>query len=232
MQYVGFERIDAKTNKILSREMRYSNKKIIDMNKSPEEIISINTALWNKIYKASILKKIKEIENPPRILEDMMYLALVYLKIEKISFVDECLYCYMLREGSAMNTLKENEVKNIQQVMIDIKDEYIKSGCSKEKIEVLSSIAFLHLGISLMLRVFEKNRKEFKKEYKENIEFLDNYFKEWRTTKYLKITYTLFKCRKNLKVAIVKKVYSLNLFYLFLSIYKFITEKLKIDIKW
>ena len=60
MQYVGFERIDAKTNKILSREMRYSNKKIIDMNKSPEEIISINTALWNKIYKASILKKIKE----------------------------------------------------------------------------------------------------------------------------------------------------------------------------
>lgn len=232
LQYVGFERIDTVTNKILSREMRYSDKKIINMNESPEEVISINTALWNKMYKTSILKEIKEIDNPPRILEDMMFLALIYLKIEKISFVNECLYYYMVREGSAMNTLKENEISNIQQVMINIREEYIKNKSSEEKIEVLSAIAFLHLGISLMLRVFEYNKKEFKKEYKENIKFLDKYFKEWRTTKYLKMTYTIFKCRKNLKVAIVKKVYSLNLFYLFLSIYKIITEKLKIDIKW
>ena len=47
---------------------------IIDMKKNPEDVISLNTALWNKIYKASILKSIKEIENPPRILEDMMYI--------------------------------------------------------------------------------------------------------------------------------------------------------------
>lgn len=232
LQYAGFERIDAKTNKILSKEVKFSDNKIIDMNKSPEEVISINTALWNKIYKTSILKEINDIENPPRILEDMMFLALVYLKINKISFVGEYLYYYMVREGSAMNTLKENETESIQQVMINIKDEYTKNECSKEKMEVLSSMAFLHFGISLMLKVFENNRKEFKKEYKKNLKFLDKNFIEWRTTKYLKIGYTFFKCRKNLKVAIVKKMYILNLFTLFLNTYKFVTEKLKIDIKW
>ena len=232
MQYAGFERIDAKTNKILSKEMKYSDKKIIDMKKSTEEVISINTALWNKIYKTSILKEIKEIENPPRILEDMMFLALVYLKINKISFVEDYLYYYMVREGSAMNTLKEDEIKSIQQVMITIKEEYKNSEYAKERMEVLAAMAFLHFGISLMLKVFENNRKDFKKEYKQNLEFLDKNFNEWRTTKHLKIGHTLFRCRKNLKVAIVKKVYSLNLFYLFLSTYKVIAEKLKIDIKW
>lgn len=212
--------------------MKYSASKTIDMKEKPEEVISINTALWNKMYKASILKEIKEIENPPRILEDMMFLALVYLKINKISFVEDYLYYYMVREGSAMNTLKENEIKSIQQVMITIKEEYTNSKCTKEKMEVLSCMAFLHLGISLMLKVFENNKKDFKEEYKKNLEFLDKNFGEWRTTKYLKMWYTVFKCKSNLKVAIVKKVYILNLFSLFLNTYKMITEKLKIDIKW
>lgn len=212
--------------------MKYSASNTIDMTEKPEEVISINTALWNKMYKASILKEIKEIENPPRILEDMMFLALVYLKINKISFVEDYLYYYMVREGSAMNTLKENEIKSIQQVMITIKEEYTNSKCTKEKMEVLSCMAFLHLGISLMLKVFENNKKDFKEEYKKNLEFLDKNFGEWRTTKYLKMWYTVFKCKSNLKVAIVKKVYILNLFSLFLNTYKMITEKLKIDIKW
>lgn len=212
--------------------MKYSASKTIDMTEKPEEVISINTALWNKMYKASILKEIKEIEKPPRILEDMMFLALVYLKINKISFVEDYLYYYMVREGSAMNTLKENEIKSIQQVMITIKEEYTNSKCTKEKMEVLSCMAFLHLGISLMLKVFENNKKDFKEEYKKNLDFLDKNFGEWRTTKYLKLWYTVFKCKSNLKVAIVKKVYILNLFSLFLNTYKMVTEKFKIDIKW
>lgn len=212
--------------------MKYSASKTIDMTEKPEEVISINTALWNKMYKASILKEIKEIEKPPRILEDMMFLALVYLKINKISFVEDYLYYYMVREGSAMNTLKENEIKSIQQVMITIKEEYTNSKCTKEKMEVLSCMAFLHLGISLMLKVFENNKKDFKEEYKKNLDFLDKNFGEWRATKYLKLWYTVFKCKSNLKVAIVKKVYILNLFSLFLNTYKMVTEKFKIDIKW
>lgn len=232
MAIVGFQRIEEKTKKVLSKEMKRPQDKIINMKKNPEGVISINTALWNKLYKTKILKEIKELEEPPRILEDMMFLTLIYLKIEKISFVEEYLYNYIVREGSAMNTLKQEEIIQIQRAMVEIKNEYIKNNCKKEKIEILSAIAFLHFGISLMLRASGGNNCDFKKEYTENLKFLNEEFPQWKKTKYLNIIYSVSHNTGNLKVAIVKKIYIMHLFPAFISFYKFITKNLKKDIKW
>ena len=56
----GFRRIDEKTGKVLSQEMKYEETKIIEKAKNFEEVISINTALWNKLYKTEILKKLND----------------------------------------------------------------------------------------------------------------------------------------------------------------------------
>ena len=228
----GFKRIDEKTKKTLSQEMKYEEKRIIEKNKNFEEVISINTALWNKLFKASILKQIKDLKEPPRILEDMMFLAMVYLKIKKISFVDDYLYNYIVREGSAMNTLKKEEIRSIQNAMIEIKEEYIKYKSGQEELDILSSMAFLHFGVSLMLRASNDNNCNFKEEYKNNLIYLNNNFKEWKKTEYLKILYCLKNKSSNLKLAIVKKIYIFHMFGIFISFYKFITKTLKIDIKW
>lgn len=227
----GFKRIDEKTKKVISKEMKYPDDRIIDMKKSPEEVITINTSLWNKLYKTSILKQIENIDNPPRILEDMMFLALAYLNVEKISFVNEYLYNYMIREDSSMNTLNMEEIVTIQEAMIQVKKKYISSKSENYRMEILASMAFLHFGISLMLKA-SNNKKEFKKEYIKNIKFLDDNFPEWRTTKYIKLLYSFKHRGINLKLAILKKVYVLHMFRLFVSFYKFITRTLKIDIKW
>lgn len=228
----GFKRIEDKTKKVLSKEMKSASDRVIDMNKNPEEVISVNTALWNKIYKASILKELKNIENPPRILEDMMFLSLVYLRTKKITFVDEYLYNYMVIEGSAMNTLKENDIASIEKSMLEVKDIYIKNKASTEKMQILSSIAFLHLGISLILRIFQNEKDKFKVEYNNILKYLDENFPEWRKTKYLNIIYNLKNGFVNGKVAIVKKMYVFHLMKPFLGLYEFITKILKIDIKW
>ena len=228
----GFKRIDEKTKKVLSQEMKYKEDRIIKKDINFEEIISINTALWNKMYKSSILKEIKELKNPPRILEDMMFLAMAYLRTQKISFVNDYLYNYMVIEGSAMNTLKKEEISIIQEAMIEIKQEYLKNNCPQQTMEILSSIAFLHFGVSLMLRASNNNDCNFKEEYKKNLEYLDNNFSEWKKTKYLKIIYCLKHKSTNLKLAIIKKIYVMHMFKIFISIYKFITNTLKIDIKW
>ena len=228
----GFQRIDFETKKVLSGEMKYSNDRIIDMNVSPEEVITINTALWNKLYKTSLLKNIEDIEKPPRILEDMMYLSLAYLKTQKISFVDEFLYDYMVMEGSAMNTSKKGEVESIQNAMLEIRKKYIKEKTSKEKQEILASMAFLHFGISVMLNISKNEEINFKEEYFKNLLFLDENFKVWRKTKYLNLIYCIKNNKSNLKVAIMKKIYILHCFRLFIGTYKFITKKLKIAIKW
>lgn len=228
----GFRRIDEKTGKVLSSEMKFDKSRIITRDTNFEEIISINTALWNKMYKTSIVKNVKNIEKPPRILEDMMFLAMAYQNVEKISFVDDYLYNYIVREGSLMNTIKENEVIVLQNSMLEVKEIYNKGRSSKEANEILSSMAFLHFGISLMLLVSKDKNSNFKLEYKKNLKYLNDNFSEWKSTKYLKLLYCLRKKSSNLKVAIVKKVYMLHMFSAFISVYKFVTSKLKIDIKW
>lgn len=228
----GFSRIDEKTKKILSQEMKYDENKIIEKGKNFEEVISINTALWNKLYKTEILKQIEDLKNPPRILEDMMFLSMVYQKTNKISFVDKYLYNYMVIEGSAMNTLKKEEIEKIQNAMLEIKKQYVKENTNVENMEILASMAFLHFGISLMLKVSETDNCDFSEEYKKNLKFLNENFPEWKKTKYTKIIYCLKKKSVNFKLAIVRKVYICHLFKAFILTYKFITKTLKIDIKW
>lgn len=228
----GFQRIDFETKKIISREMKYSEDRIIDMKKNPEEVISINTALWNKMYRAELLKGLENLKNPPRILEDMMFLAMLYLNVQKITFVDEILYNYMVIQGSAMNTLKKEEIENIQQAMLEVQEKYNRANAAKERKEILADMAFLHFGISLMLKASENESMNFKEIYLNNLRYLDTNFKQWRKSKYLKLGYSLKKGSSNFKVAIVKKIYIFHCFRFFISLYKLITKTLKIDIKW
>ena len=228
----GFKRIDSVTGKILSKEMGLNENYMIKMDTNPEDIISINTALWNKIFRAEILKNLKSFSNPPRILEDMMFLSLTYLSVETISFINDYLYNYMVIPGSAMNTLKKNDIDSIKSSMIEVKKEYIDKNATKNRLEILSCIAFLHFGVSYMLSVFKNNKDNFKKEYKDILSYLNKHFSEWNRSKYLNIFYTLKHKKINLKVAIMKKVYKMHMFRIFLNFYTFITTILKIDIKW
>ena len=228
----GFRRIDAVSGKILSKEMKYKNDKQINYDNNFEEVISVNTALWNKIYKAELLKKMIDLSNPPRILEDMMFLAMNYLNVKKITFVDDCLYNYIVREGSAMNILKKEEIKKIQNSMLEVKKHYIDNNCSNQQMEILSAMAFLHFGVSLMIKASDPNNCDFKEEYKNNLLYLNEHFPEWKKTKYLNIFYSLTHKKANFKIAIIKKIYRLHMFKMFVGIYKFIINTLKIEIKW
>lgn len=228
----GYERIDSITGKILSQEMKYSSQRIIDTEKNADELISVNTALWNKIYKSSILKEIDEIKNPPRILEDMMFLTSIYPEVKKISFVEDYLYNYMVLDGSAMNTLKKDDIETIKKAMLEVKEIYSSKNVSLQLYEVLSSMAFLHIGISLMLSVYKNDNKNFNIVYNDVLSYLNFNFPEWKKTRYTRIGYTLKRGKYNLKVAIVRKVYVFRLFKLFLWTYSFVTKTLKIDIKW
>lgn len=229
----GFKRIDYETKKVLSQEMKKEKNKTIDMKTNPEEVISINTALWNKIYKAENLKRMVELKNSPKILEDMMFLSIVYLNIEKISFVDKYLYNYMVINGSAMNKkISNEEIITIQNAMIEIKKQYMENSASENMIEILSSIAFLHFGISLMVQVSSNDNRSFNEEYKNNLLFLNSTFPQWKSTKYLKLIYSIKHKYANIKVAIMRKIYVLKLFKMFVYVYNFVTRTLKIDIKW
>ena len=227
----GFYRVDNDTNHIYSTEMTGYEEKLIKMDENPEDILSINTALWNKLYKSEILKEINDLEKPPIILEDMMFLLLVYLNTKTISFINDPLYYYMVRPDSTMSQIKKEQIKSTEKAMLEIKKIYENDSKGKKMIEVIDTMAFLHFGISLMFRV-SSDKQNFKQVLKENRNYLNKEFPLWRKSKYLNISYSLSHKGANLKVAIVKKVYKIHMYKMFLSIYKFILKVFKIDIKW
>lgn len=227
----GYYRVDTDTEHIYSTEMTGFEGKIIDLEKNPENIMSVNTALWNKLYKAEILKNMKNLDNPPRILDDMMFLLLVYLNTKTISFINDPLYYYMVRQDSIMAQIKKEQIASTEDAMVRIRKMYEADSNGKKMIEVIHTMAFLHFGISLMFRM-SSDKANFKTVLKENRAYLDREFPIWRKSKYLKLTYSISHKFSNFKIAFIKKIYVLHMYRAFLAVYKFILKVFKIDIKW
>lgn len=227
----GFFRVDTDTEHVYSTEMTKYDGKVIDMDKNPEEILAINAALWNKLYKADVLKNLKNLSNPPRILDDMMFLSLAYLNAKKIVFIKDPLYYYMVRQDSIISQIKKEQIESTEKAMIEVKKIYQNDKEGKKLIEIIDDMAFLHFGLSLMFRV-SSDKENFKQILKKNREYLDKEFPAWRKSKYLNLSYVLKHKSANLKLAVMKKIYVWHLYGIFLKLYKFIINVLKIDIKW
>lgn len=228
----GFYRVDTDTEHIFSKEMTKHSNKIINIGENSEDILSINGALWNKLYRASVLKNMNNLEKPPKILDDMMFLLLTYLQTKKIVFISDPLYYYMVRQNSIVMSIKKEQVADTQRAMLDVKEIYNNDENGKKLTEVLNSLAFLHFGLSLMFRVSYDKSCNFNEELKLNKKYLDDNFSGWKNSKYLKMSYILSHKCSNIKVGIMKIVYSLGMYGMFLKFYRFVIEKLKIDIKW
>lgn len=228
----GFYRVDVDTGHIYSTEMTKFNGHIIDLQKNPEDLLSINGALWNKLYKAELLKNMKNLSAPPKILDDMMFFLLIILQANKITFIGDSLYYYMIRSDSIMTTIKKEQITLTQSAMLEIKEIYSESKNSSNLLPVLDALAFLHFGLSLMFRISYDKTCDFQEELRLNRKYLNENFPTWKKSKYLNITYTITHKFKNFKVSIMKKIYILNLYSLFLKFYRFMIDKLKVDIKW
>ncbi len=227
----GFDRIDLDTGKLYSREMCKSEDKVIDIEKNPGGLLELNGAPWNKIYKAELLKKQADLEHPPRILDDMMFLLLIYINAKKVVFVNKSLVFYMVRQGSIITTIKKEQVESTYRAMVEVRKVYEESKNRVNMLKILDAMAFLHLGVSLMFRLSYDKNCNLKVAIKDNNEFLDDYFPTWRSSKFIKLGYVI-KNKSNFKLWIVKIIYRLHLFRAFLVVYRFMIDKLKIDIKW
>ena len=130
-----------------------------------------------------------------------------------------------------MATIKKEQLESTEKAMLDVKKIYESEDAGKRLLPVLDAMAFLHFGISLMFRISADKTSNFKEELKKNKEYLDSNFSSWKTSEYLKLSYCM-KHKSNTKVAIMRKIYKSGLFRVFLALYNFMINKLKIDIKW
>ena len=226
----GFERIDLETGKVVSTNMTHFGNTVREVNSKDDFVLFINTSPWNKIYK---LEKVKDLRFLSfRGFNDMIFLVSSYTKIKKIAFVPEALYHYYLRYDSQIHTVNKQDVENFKKYLLELKELYIKENKFEEMKYILDMFAFIHLGISVMYRASYDKSIDMKKMMKETIQYLDTNFGTWRKSPFLKFGYSVKKGFKHVGLWGISIMYKMNLNLLFIKIYRFMIDKLKIDIKF
>ena len=227
----GYDRIDLDTGKLYSREMCKPKHKNVVIKDNPGLLLELNGAPWNKICRAELLKNMPDLKNIPPVLDDMMFLQLVYLNAKKITFIPDSLNRYMVRKDSIINTIEPELIPQVYAAMKEIRDLYADSK-DQNYLDYVDANAFLHVGVSLMYRLSANKNANFKKLLKENIEFLNQNFPNWHDNQYIKLKYVRKNNGSNKKLFIVKKIHDFHLFKPFLLAYTTMINKLGVDIKW
>ena len=226
----AFERIDLKTNKVIATNMTNFGNAIKKIDPNDDYLLFINPAPWNKVYK---LDKIKDLRFLPfRGFNDTMFLASCYTRIKKIAFIPDVLYHYYLRYDSQIHTVNKQDVENLKKYLLEVKKLYIESNKYEEMKYILDTFAFLHLGTSVMYRVSYNETVNMKEMLKETIKYLDDNFSNWRKSPFLTFKYSIKKGFKHLALWGVSVFYRLGLPMVYIKVYRFLVDKLKIDIKF
>ena len=226
----GFDRIDLATGKLYSREMAGFREPFM-VDEDPGRLVELNGAPWNKCFKASILKGMHNLDNPPTVLDDLVFHLLAYCRMHgRVVFVPKALVCYMVRAGSIINTVKKSQVESIYATFLEVKSLY--SSERPDLLPMLDAVAFLHLGISLLFRLSARKEENIKADIDEITEFLNANFKTWCKSPYINSSYARAHGGAFFKILIVQRICLLHAMPAFLTMYSFMINKLHIDIKW
>ena len=230
MAVCAFERIDLNTNKVVSTNMTNFGNTVKEINNKDDFMLFINPAPWNKIYKLDKVKNLRFLDF--RGFNDMIFLTSSYTTVEKIAFVPDVLYHYYLRYDSQIHSVNKQDVENFKKYLLDLKQLYIDTGKYDEMRNILDLMAFIHLGTSVMYRASYDKTINVRKMVRETIKYLDNNFGTWRKSPYLTLKYSTKKGFKHIGLWGISKLYKWNMAMVYIKLYKFMIDVLKIDIKW
>ena len=226
----GFERIDLETNKVIATNMTNFGKTVKNIGPEDDFLLFINPAPWNKVYKREKIKDLRFL--PFRGFNDTMFLASCYTKMDKIAFIPDVLYHYFLRYDSQIHTVNKQDVENLKKYLLEVKKLYVETNKYEEMKYILDTFVFLHLGTSVMYRVSYDNSVNIKSELKDTIKYLDENFENWRKSPFLKLGYSLKKGFKHIALWGVSLFYKCGIPIVYIKVYRFLVDKLKIDIKF
>lgn len=226
----GFDRIELETGTVLSREMA-APRKGFSIDEDPGRLVELNGAPWNKCFRASVLKAMRNLSDPPTVLDDLAFHLLAYCDMHGlVTFVPKSLVRYMVRAGSIINTVREDQVSSVLAAFLEIKGFYERD--RPELVPALDAIAFLHLGISLVFRLSCSAGADVSHEVRRMSAYLDENFPSWRHSPYIRVSYSLSRGGALVKLLVVQWVYRMHLLPAFLRVYRFMIDRLHVDIKW
>ncbi len=226
----AFERIDMATGNVVGRDMTNFGNVTKQVNPKDDFVLFINPAPWNKIYRR---EKIQEFSFLPlRGFNDTLFFISSLTKVKTIAFIPNILYHYYLRYDSQIHTIHKEDVENLKKYLLQVKALYQQKGQYESMQNILDMMALIHLGISVMYRLSYDRQVHMQEEMKETISYLDKEFPTWRTSPFLKWNYVRKRGIKHIGLWGISKLYKWHMPMVFLHVYRFVVDVLKIDIKF
>lgn len=228
----GFSRVDLNTGKVISREFCEARVPFT-FQEDPGRMIELNGAPWNKLFRSSILKRLKDLSAPPPVLDDLVFHLLAYQYMNgPVVFVPYSLVNYLVRIGSIINSITMSQIDAVYEAMREMKARYEAEECSPGLLEAIDATAFLHLGISLNYRLSSNPECDLKQVLKNCTAFLDEEFSTWRNSPFINRKYARAHGMAHKRLYTAWLFYKTGLFPNFLKGYSFVLNTLHIDIKW
>lgn len=228
----GFTRIDANTGKVLSREF-CEERPPFTITEDPGRLVELNGALWNKIFRAYLIKKSFRLDNPPVVLEDLVLALLALADAEdRIVFVPKSLVNYYAREKSAISATDTGKFLNARKALLHVRRYYQAKNADKALLEALDAVAFLHLGISLPFRLSYRDEVNLSDTLSDTTEYLNKHFPTWSRSPYICLSYVRSHNRAFYRLLLAQWIYKAHLMQPALAAYRFLINKLNFDLKW
>lgn len=174
-----------------------NNEKIIDLDKNYfSNNNKLNSyfgrmAVWNKIFRRNLLIN-NDIQFRNKVwYEDVDFTIKAISAANKIGYVNEPLYNYLIREGSTMNN---SNVDRNTEILLSF-NELLKDNNVQKNKEIIEYLAIDNIYISAIVRVILSNTSFDKKKMVINVlkEYMNENFKEYKNNKYI---YLLSRNRK------------------------------------
>jgi len=226
----GFQREDMDSGKIYSREMCGFEARSVGFPELWDILPLINPSLWNKLFRSEILHHAVRLAAPPRVAEDVMVSASVYPFVNRMAFVPEVLYRYRVHPGSIISGITPAETARVRESMLITRDFILNGKDSKETREYIDSIAFIHLGLSLVIRLTQGGEPMLRT-VRDARAFLDASFPGYRKAG-KGLLWNLNHHMLQFRILLGRWFFCAHMMVPFLLVYHFVTLKLKREIKW
>lgn len=185
----GYRRVDQATGKVLSQEL-CQDEAPFTIADDPGSLLGVNTAVWNKAYRARVLRGMPYLAHAPHALEDVCINLLAYLTSEgPVVHAPHPLVNYMVHEGSTVTSITPEQLRQDRAALLDVRGTYLASGASLRLLSALDAAAFEHLGVSMAFRISGNPSASLAAYLEETTAYLDRNFPTWRDTPYLGMRY-------------------------------------------
>lgn len=224
----GFERLNEETKATISLDMVNNPERTI-VRRNSSFCIFFNPAVWNKLYRYELVKNLRfgTLERS----EDVPYFAEAMLKTDKISFVNEPLYFYMIHQDSLSATYKIEHLSKILARLSSIHNNHASEMDSSDE-SFLVGLIFIRVCIGSVIRIYQHNKSSIKPTIKLVSGFMKKEFPAWKSVESLSFRECIKNGRKAFYVWLFKWAYTCKLVRLFVWQYVAIIKIRKREVRW